>query len=147
MSISKFWKTYPPFCETKNFKTWQPCSVICHFCLSEVVESVLVPKNPSSRIFTSFRLLVHNLRLFQGFFRKKNSTSARYFSFGFLQSPFHEKSISSYSFQDIGVRFSAFYSQLNCLHGIKIWNRILNFCLKNFYSPSKSKKKNFEKNI
>ena len=146
MSISKFWKTYPPFCETKNFKTWQPCSVICHFCLSEVVESVLVPKNPSSRIFTSFRLLVHNLRLFQGFFRKKFNVRPL-FQFWFFAVPVSRKIY-------LLLQFSRYRGAVfGILLATKLSTRYKNleqnfeFLPQEFLQPLKVKKKFRKKNI
>ena len=56
----------------------------------------------------------------------------------------YRKTFSSYSFQDIGMCFFAFYSQLN---GAKICgDGFLNFCSKFFLQPSKVNKI-FEKKI
>ena len=71
------------------------------------------------------------------FFRK--NFNGRYLCYGFSQFPFHGNSISSYSFGDIGMRFAAFYSQLNCAKSLG--NRILIFCPINFLEPNFLKKK------
>ena len=65
----------PPFCETKLFWTWQPCSRIWHSCLSGVLKMLPIDfssqKNMYNQIFRSFRPLAQS---FYGFF-EKNSTA------------------------------------------------------------------------
>ena len=69
------------------------------------------------------------------FFRK--NFNGRYFRFAFSQFLYHGNSISSYSFQDIEMRFAAFDAQLNWLQNTG--SRFLNFCPQNFLEPSKVK--------
>ena len=118
------------FAKLKFFRTWRSC-------LFEVLKNVtnlfLVPKN--CQLNFSFQPLVQDLWSFNVFF-EKISTTVISNSF-FLLFPFHRKSIF-YSFQDIDMRFAAFYSQLSCLQNVE--NRFFNFCLKNFLRLFKIKK-------
>ena len=134
MLILKFWPPYPLFCETKIFQDLAALSgnlailIICY-------QSISRPKKPREPNFQVILTLSLGFTAIFRFFRK--NFNGRYFRFAFSQFLYHRNSISSYSFQDIEMRFAAFYSQLNWLQFVG--NRILNFCPKNFLEPSKVK--------
>ena len=139
MLILKFWRPYTLFVETKNFKTWQPFSEIWHFCLSEVGKHVtdrfLVQKICTAKfwvILTSSSGFTVILR----FFQKK--INRYYLRFGFSLLSFHRKSISFLQF--LRNQVAVFCSLLTTKLSIKIWNRFLNFCPKNFLELFKVKK-------
>ena len=109
-----------------------------HSCLSEVVESLTIRFFlPKILCWAKFHVILTLKFRIYGYFSQK--FNGRYIRFGFSEFPFHEKSISFYSFQDIGMRSAAFYSQLNCAK--TSGNRILIICSKIFLQPSKVKKK------
>ena len=122
------------------FRTWQPCPRICHSCLFEIITNVtskfFVPKK---RIEPNFQVIVTLSSEFAAilrFFRK--NFNGQYLRLRYSQFPFHENSVSSYSFQDTGIRFAAFYSQLICAK--TNGNKISNYCLKKNLELPKVKK-------
>ena len=128
----------PLFLERKIFRTLQPCLRIRQPCLSEVIENVtnrfLVQKTVEPNFWVSLTL-TSGFTVILRFSRKKFQRPSS--PFKFLQFPSHGKSKFSHSFVVIGMRFDAFYSQLES--AIICWNGFSNFCLKIIYIPQKSK--------
>ena len=98
-------------------------------------QSISRPEKPREPNFLVILTLSWGFTVILRFFRI--NFHGRYLHFVFPQLPFHGKSISSYSFQNIGMRFSAFNTQMDWLQNVG--SGILNFCPKKFLEPSKVK--------
>ena len=142
MLILKFWPPYPLFCETKIFQDlatlFRNLALLLIWGRRKCYQSISRPKKPKEPNFQVISTLSFGFTTILRFFQKK--FNGRYLGFGFSQFPLHEKSISSYSFQDIDMRFAAFYSQLNCLQNVGNEIYVI-FVPKFFQGPPKSKKK------
>ena len=122
----KFWPTYPLFAKRNFFRTWQPCRRIWHSCLSEVLKMLSIDfssqKTCTTKFLGHFDCVSSRFKVILWFFRKK--FNSHYLRFGSWLFPFQGKSMSSYSFHNIDMRFAAFYSQPNCLQ--TVGNRFMN---------------------
>ena len=139
MLLLKFWQHTPFFAKQRTFKTLQPFWGIWYSCLSKVIEKVtnqtLVLKKLVNPIFQVITTLNSGFTdILRSFFK----ISSCYLCFGCSHVPFRRKSMLSISFQDIGIRFAAFYTQLNWLQNFR--SRFLNFFPTIYLEPQKLKK-------
>ena len=139
MLILKFWPTYPLLAKRNFLGLVNPVreSGTPAYLRSLKMLPIDLPSHQTCRakflghFKSQFRIYGHFKVLSKKF--QQPLSPFRFFSF------FHGKSISSYSFKDIGMRFSAFNAQVNWLQNVG--SGILNFWPENYLEPPKVKKK------